>query len=209
VRARLRGFAGADSIALDPHKWLFAPLDVGCLLVRNPAALHHAFAHGAAYVDVIADEHMSEFAFWDYGPELSRRFRALKIWLALKLHGARAIAEAIEQNLRVAQHLAATIDASDDFERLAPTPLSIVCFRYVPPALAERARQNEASAQEELNALNRRIMLEVQRQGEAYPSNAEINGAFALRACIVNFRTTQADAATLLTAIRRAASSFS
>src|SRR5690606_13512946 len=93
VRGRLQGRARADSIALDPHKWLYAPLDAGCLLVRDGAALYRAFAHGAAYVDVIADKHMSEFAFWDYGPELSRRFRALKIWFALKLHGVRAFAE--------------------------------------------------------------------------------------------------------------------
>jgi glutamate/tyrosine decarboxylase-like PLP-dependent enzyme len=203
VRSRLRGLARADSVALDPHKWLYAPLDVGCLLVREPAALHHAFTHGAAYVDVIADEHMSEFAFWDYGPELSRRFRALKIWFALKLHGLRAFADAIESNVAVAQHLAATIDASDDFERLAPAPLSIVCFRFVPRELRDALRRGERAARDDVNRLNRHLMLEVQRGGEAYLSNADLNGAFALRACIVNYRTTPADADLLLASLRR------
>jgi glutamate/tyrosine decarboxylase-like PLP-dependent enzyme len=199
----LRGLGRADSVALDPHKWLFAPLDAGCLLVRDPAALHRAFAHGAAYVDVIADEHMSDFAFWDYGPELSRRFRALKIWFALKLHGRRVFAEAIESNLRVARHLAAAIDARPDFERLAPVALSIVCFRYVPEALRAQTAEDPAATRAPLNDLNRRIMLELQRAGEAYLSNAEIGGLFALRVCIVNYRTTEADADILLRAVGR------
>lgn len=195
VREHFRGLARADSIALDPHKWLYAPLDVGCLLVRDYASLHRTFSHGAAYVDVVADEHMSDFAFWDYGPELSRRFRALKVWLALKLHGVNAIAAAIESNIQVARQLAAAIDASDDFERLAPGPLSIVCFRCAPLDLPT----------EELDTFNRRLMVELQRGGEAYLSNAIVNGMFALRACIVNFRTESADVQRLLNALRDAA----
>jgi glutamate/tyrosine decarboxylase-like PLP-dependent enzyme len=179
----------ADSLSLDPHKWLYAPLDAGCLLVKNPAALRRAFSEGAGYIDVVADRDMSEFAYWDYSPELSRRFRALKIWFVLKIHGARAIQEAIDGNIEVAQHLGALIDASDDFERVAPVPLSIVCFRY-----------NKGD-----DAFNKQLMVEVQRDGESYVSNATIDGRFALRACIVNFRTTNADAKRLLESIRRVA----
>jgi len=193
----LAAIGRADSLSLDPHKWLFAPLDAGCLLVRDPRHLKRAFTHGAAYVDVIADRDMSEFAFWDHGPELSRRFRALKIWFILKCHGARAITAAIDDNMAVAQTLAATIDASADFERLAPVPLSIVCFRYAPARLRGR--------RDALNALNRTLMVEVQRDGEAYLSNAMIGDDFALRACIVNYRTTTADAGVLLETIRRVA----
>jgi aromatic-L-amino-acid decarboxylase len=185
----LAAIGRADSMSLDPHKWLFAPLDAGCLLVRDPRRLKQAFAHGASYVDVIADRDMSEFAFWDHGPELSRRFRALKIWFILKVHGARAIQEAIDDNIAVAHHLAAAIDASDDFELQAPAPLSIVCFRHTGGD----------------DAFNQRLMLEVQRDGDSYLSNATINGRFALRACIVNFRTTTADADRLLATIRRVA----
>ena len=149
VGGALAALGRADSVSLDPHKWLFAPLDVGCLLVRDPKHLRRAFAHGAAYVDVIADRDMSEYAFWEDGPELSRRFRALKIWFLLKVHGARAIRDAIEQNIVVARGLARAIDASPDFERLAPVPLSIVCFRYVPPRLKGRDDANAESERAE------------------------------------------------------------
>jgi aromatic-L-amino-acid/L-tryptophan decarboxylase len=179
----------ADSLSLDPHKWLYAPLDAGCLLVKRAAALRRAFSEGAGYIDVVADRDMSDYAYWDHSPELSRRFRALKIWFILKLHGVRAIRNAIDGNINVARHLAALIDASDDFERLAPAPLSIVCFRC---KLGD-------------DAFNRRLMVEVQRDGESYVSNATINGRFALRACMVNFRTTNADADRLLASIRRVA----
>lgn len=192
----MTGLARADSIALDPHKWLFAPLDVGCLLVRHGAALRRTFSQSAAYIDVIADGGMSEFAFWDYGPELTRRFRALKIWFVLKCHGAIALRAAIEDNIVVARQLASAIDASSDFERLAPVPLSIVCFRYLPRGVHDP---------EALNTFNRRLMLEVQRDGDAYLSNAMVGSAFALRACIVNYRTSSSDVNRLLTTIRRVA----
>jgi aromatic-L-amino-acid decarboxylase len=195
-----QSFAGmrrADSVSLDPHKWLFAPLDAGCLLVRDGGHLRRAFSHGAAYIDVVADGEMSEFAFWDVGPELSRRFRALKIWFALKCHGADAFIEVIDRNIGLAQRLGDMLDAAEDFERLAPVPLSIVCFRYVPPHL----RDDEAS----LNAFNRRLLIEVQRGGESYLSNALLGPTFALRACIVNHRTTAEDLDVLLQSVRKAA----
>lgn len=198
--AALSAIDRADSMSLDPHKWLFAPLDAGCLLIRDPLRLKQAFAHSASYVDVIADRDMSEFAFWDHGPELSRRFRALKIWFILKCHGARAITAAIDDNIAVAHHLAAAIEASDDFELLAPAPLSIVCFRH-----RGRLRADASADQDDVDAFNKRLMVEVQRDGDSYLSNATINGQFALRACIVNFRTTPSDAEQLLRTIRRVA----
>ena len=189
VGGAMDGLARADSMSLDPHKWLFAPTDAGCLLVRDAAALQRAFSTGAGYIDVIADRDMSEFAYWDHSPELSRRFRALKIWFILKIHGARAIQEAIDGNIAVAQHLANAVRQSSDFELLAPAPLSIVCFRY-------QAGDDD---------FNKRLMVEVQRDGDSYLSNATINGRFGLRACIVNYRTTIEDADRLLAAIRRVA----
>lgn len=211
VGGALAGLGRADSLSLDPHKWLFAPLDVGCLLVRDPKRLRQAFTQGAAYIDVIAGADMPEYAFWDYSPELSRRFRALKIWFILKCHGARALRAAIDGNIAVAQQLAGLIDASDDFERLAPVPLSIVCFRYVPVSLRLAGRSPWAKAAglgdhtEELNAFNRALMVAVQRDGDSYLSNAMIGPHFALRACLVNFRTTAAAAGHLLATIRRVA----
>jgi aromatic-L-amino-acid/L-tryptophan decarboxylase len=189
VNGAMAAIGRAHSLSLDPHKWLYAPLDAGCLLVKDAAAMRRAFSEGAGYIDVVADRDMSDFAYWDHSPELSRRFRALKIWFLLKIHGVQAIQAAIDGNIEVAQHLARLIDESDDFERVAPAPLSIVCFRY----------KNSD------DAFNKRLMVEVQRDGESYVSNATINGRFALRACIVNFRTTAQDAGVLLGSIRRVA----
>ena len=196
----MRAINRADSMSLDPHKWLFAPTDAGCLLVRDAAALRRAFSTGAGYIDVIADRDMSEFAYWDHGPELSRRFRALKIWFLLKVHGARALQEAIDSNIAVAHHLAKAVKGSDDFELMAPAPLSIVCFRYRP-----RLREDASAGQAGDDEFNKRLMVEVQRDGDSYLSNATINGRFALRACIVNFRTAVADVDRLLDTIRRVA----
>jgi aromatic-L-amino-acid/L-tryptophan decarboxylase len=189
VGEAMRAIDRADSMSLDPHKWLFAPTDAGCLLVRDAASLQRAFSTGAGYIDVIADRDMSGFAYWDHSPELSRRFRALKIWFLLKVHGARAVQAAIDDNIAVAQHLANAVKGSADFELMAPAPLSIVCFRY-------HAGDDE---------FNKRLMVEVQRDGDSYLSNAIINGRFSLRACIVNFRTRIADVDRLLATIRRVA----
>jgi glutamate/tyrosine decarboxylase-like PLP-dependent enzyme len=215
VAGAMRGLGRADSLSLDPHKWLYAPVDAGCLLVRDGAALRRAFSEGADYIDVVADRTMSDFAYWDHGPELSRRFRALKIWFILKIHGARAIQQAIDANIDAAQHLARAVEQSSDFELLAPAPLSIVCFRY-----RGRLHGAASTSQADLDAFNKRLMVEVQRDGESYLSNAMIpstpssrpgssplaaDGRFALRACIVNYRTTRADVERLLDTIRRVA----
>ena len=200
VGGAMQALDRADSMSLDPHKWLFAPTDAGCLLVRDAAALQRAFSTGAGYIDVIADRDMSEFAYWDHSPELSRRFRALKIWFLLKVHGARAIQEAIDGNIAVARHLASAVEKSADFELMAPAPLSIVCFRH--KGGDGRLRENAPARQDEFN---KRLMLDVQRDGDSYLSNATINGRFALRACIVNYRTTTADVERLLDTIRRVA----
>jgi glutamate/tyrosine decarboxylase-like PLP-dependent enzyme len=201
MKSEFTGMRRAHSVSLDPHKWLFAPLDAGCLLVRDERHLRRAFSHGASYIDVVADRDMSEFAFWDISPELSRRFRALKIWFALKCHGADAFVDTIDRNIALAQALGRAIDESGDFERLAPVSLSIVCFRYQPADL----RGDEAS----LNAFNRRLTIELQRGGDSYVSNATLGTTFALRACIVNHRTTAQDVERLLEDIRAAASRLS
>jgi glutamate/tyrosine decarboxylase-like PLP-dependent enzyme len=204
IENAMAGLDRADSVALDPHKWLYAPLDAGCLLVRDANALRRAFSEGADYIDVVADREMSEFAYWDHSPELSRRFRALKIWFMLKIHGARAIQEAIDGNIAVARHLAKIVATSSDFELLAPVPLSIVCFRY--KSGDDWSRRSDFAKADDFN---KRLMVAVQRDGDSYLSNAVIDGRFALRACIVNYRTTVDDADRLLQAIRRVASLLS
>ena len=195
-REALAGLGRADSIALDPHKWLHVPIDAGCVLVRDAEALRRAFSLSAGYVDVIAQPGTSDFAFWDYSPELSRRFRALKVWMVLRCHGTRALGALIERDIAHARQLAAAIDASEVFERLAPCSLSTVCFRYVP--------RDGWRSRDDLNALNRAVMLDVQHGGLAYLSNTMLGDTFALRACILNHRTTDADVLRLLEIIQEA-----
>jgi glutamate/tyrosine decarboxylase-like PLP-dependent enzyme len=192
-----RGFferiGDADSVALDPHKWLYLPVGCGCVLYRDAASARAAFSENAEYTRVVGLEDDEAFAFWDYGPELSRPFRALDLWLLLNSAGTRAIGEAIEENIACAKYFAELVGATDDFEMLAPVDLSIFCFRYRPRGFTG-----------DLDALNERIMLEVQRGGSSYLSNTRVRGMFALRGCVLNYRTTRRDMETLLEDVRRA-----
>lgn len=191
------GLERADSVSLDPHKWLYVPVDAGCLLFRDAAAARVPFSsEDADYIKTHGYSDEEAFAFWDYGVELSRRFRAFKVWLTLQYYGSRRIAQAINDDISLAEYLGEVVASADDFELLAPVELSICCFRYVPA---------EKKTEEELNRLNERIMELVQKGGRAYLSNATVHGRFALRACITNFRTTKSDIDQTVAAIRDAA----
>ena len=181
-------------MALDPHKWLFLPVGSGSVLYKDPAWARAAFSHDAEYTRRIGLERDEAFAFWDYGPELSRPFRALDLWLLIKYAGAQRLAEAIERNIACAKYLERLVAASDDFQMLAPVELSIFCFRYVPKGFAG-----------DLNRLNERILVELQRAGSTYLSNAKIGERFALRGCVLNYRTTERDMEMVLEDVRRAA----
>ncbi len=183
----------ADSVALDPHKWLYLPVGCGCVLYRDPAAAQAAFRESAEYTRIIGLEDEETFAFWDYGPELSRPFRALNLWLVLKYIGAQQLGEAIAHNIACARYLESLVTAAADFELLCPANLSIVCFRHRPPDFTG-----------DLNALNERILANIQRAGSSYVSNARIGRAFALRACILNYRTSMHDMEILLKDVRDA-----
>jgi glutamate/tyrosine decarboxylase-like PLP-dependent enzyme len=210
-RPLFRGMERADSVSLDPHKWLYTPVDCGCLLLRDPARARASFsATEEDYIKVYEQQPDEAFAFWDYGVELSRPFRALKVWMMLRYYGARLVAASIAEDSALAAYLAARVEASEDFELLAPTTLSICCFRYVPAALARELREARDEAERErvnltLDELNTRIMQLVQRGGRAYVSNALLRGRFALRACITNFRTTRPDLDATLDILRDAA----
>lgn len=191
VRHRFAGIELADSVALDPHKWLYLSMGCGCVLYRDPATARAAFAHGADYTRTIGLERDEAFAFWDYGPELSRPFRALELWILLKYAGAKRLSEAIEQNIACARRLEALVNQSSDFEMLAPVELSIFCFRY-------------KNGKGDLNALNERILIALQKAGSSYLSNATLRGQFALRGCVLNYRTTEEDMERLLEDVRAA-----
>lgn len=213
ARALLGGIGKADSVALDPHKWLYLPVDCGCLLYRDAETAKATFAHEAEYTRIVGEEEAEAFAFWDYGPELSRRFRALKVWMLLKGVGLRALGDRIEANLACARHLEHLAQASEDFEMLAPVELSIFCFRYVPARL-KRALESAEEADrlrldQELDAFNERLLVALQRDGSSYLSNARLHGRFALRGCVMNYRTTLRDMEILLDDIRRIAKQLS
>jgi aromatic-L-amino-acid/L-tryptophan decarboxylase len=181
---KFAGLALADSISLDPHKWLYQPIDCGCLLYREAAAARRTFANSGEYVRVLSDEPIESYAVFEESIELTRRFRALKLWLSLRYHGFGAFRESIEKDLRQAQRLGDAIDQQPRLERLAPVELSAVCFRYV---------SDKISSALELNELNAAILRRVIERGRVYLSNATVHSKFCLRACIVNHRTTDAD----------------
>lgn len=207
-RALFAGIEAADSVSLDPHKWLYTPLGCGCLLFHDLGRAGAAFeGTEAGYIKVFEQARDEAFAFWDYGTELSRPFRAFKVWAMLNYYGARRVAAAIEEDCRMAEYVAERVGVAEDFELLAPVTLGICCFRYVPVEarleLEDEARREEADAR--LDKLNERVMHRVQRGGEAYVSNAMLRGGFALRASITNYRTTRGDVDLTLEAVRRAA----
>jgi len=201
ARELFAGIERADSVALDPHKWLYLPVDVGCVIYRSPEIARAAFAHDAEYTRIIGEEADEAFAFWDYGPELSRRFRALKVWMLLKGIGLESLSEAIESNLACARYFESTVRKSDDFEMIAPVELSIFCFRHVPIQLRSESDQT-------IDAFNERLLIALQRDGSSYLSNATLGGRFALRGCILNYRTTLQDMEILLDDLRRVATSL-
>jgi aromatic-L-amino-acid/L-tryptophan decarboxylase len=201
ARELFAGIELADSIALDPHKWLYLPVDVGCVIYRAPEIARAAFAHEAEYTRVIGEEADEAFAFWDYGPELSRRFRALKVWMLLKGVGVDSLSKAIESNLGCARYFESMVRASEGFEMMAPIELSIFCFRHVPMQLRRESPQA-------IDAFNERLLIALQRDGSSYLSNATLGGRFALRGCVLNYRTTLRDMEILLDDLRRVARSL-
>jgi glutamate/tyrosine decarboxylase-like PLP-dependent enzyme len=185
------GFAGlrlADSVAVDPHKWLYAPLEAGCALVRDPEKLRDAFAYHPPYYHFGTEA----INYFDLGPQNSRGFRALKVWLALQQVGREGYVQMIAEDIRLAQELFQRITQCPAVEALTQS-LSITTFRYVPPDL----KLDDEKVETYLDQLNEALLTGLQNSGEAYLSNAVVRGKFALRACIVNFRTSLEDVAAL------------
>jgi len=184
--ADLRALSLADSVAVDPHKWLYAPLEAGCALVRDPDRLRAAFAYHPAYYHF--DEQATNYV--DYGPQNSRGFRALKVWLALRHVGAAGYRTMIGDDIRLSRAMADAVDRHEDLQ-LITQALSITTFRYVPRDL--RMHVGEEAIESHLDALNRELVDRLQRGGETFVSNAVVSGRYVLRACIVNFHTDRAD----------------
>jgi aromatic-L-amino-acid decarboxylase len=190
----------ANSISLDPHKWLYQPLDCGCLLYRDPQAGQKAFSHSGDYARSLSADPIEGFAFFEESLELSRRFRALKLWVSLRYHGFSAFRESIQKDLRQAHRLAQAIEREPKLELVAAGELSAVCFRH---------RGAVSQSDEELNRLNTALLTRLVKRGRVYLSNASIAGKFCLRACIVNHRTTDADVDSVVPEVLAAAKEVS
>ena len=192
-RDLLAGLEAADSVALDPHKWMHAPFEVGCVLVRDPAAHLRSFSLHQEYLETSTRGVASGRWLYDYGLQTSRGFRALKVWMMLKEQGAEKFGRIIDQNIDQARHFAAQLAARPDFELVAPVTLDIVCFRYRPPGVPEAG----------LKALNIEIMLRLQEEGLAVLSDTTVHGTHALRAAISHHRTRTEDIDLVIEAIAR------
>jgi glutamate/tyrosine decarboxylase-like PLP-dependent enzyme len=182
-KALVRGIERADSIALDPHKWLHAPFEVGCALVRDAAAHFGTFTLTPEYLKNAPRGISSGAWLHDFGLQTSRGFRALKVWMALEEHGVAKFGRLIDQDLAHARYLADRIEALPDLELCFSTAINIVCFRYNPGGLTEPA----------LKLLNTEIMVRMQEAGVAAVSDTTVQGRHCLRAAVNNHRTKRAD----------------
>jgi aromatic-L-amino-acid decarboxylase len=204
LRPLFAGIEHADSIAFDPHKWLYTPQSGGCVLVRDMERMRQAFdVDYVAYV--VKDEEHTDWGI-DLGrhsPNFSRGFWALKVWVSLLAHGRSAYARRISHDAELARYLGARAEEDEEFELMTPVGLSITCFRYVPADLSSSGpRGADPGREEHLDELNNRLMTAIQLDGRVYCSNAVLGGRFCLRSCIVNYRTEAEDMDALLDVAR-------
>jgi glutamate/tyrosine decarboxylase-like PLP-dependent enzyme len=191
-RHLVRGMERADSVTIDFHKWLHVPFEAAAVLVRDRKAHRDTFALTPEYLEK-TERGLASGAYWfsEYGLQLSRGFKALKVWLMIKEHGLDRFGRLIDQNIDQAQHLADLIRAAPRLELVAPVPTNIVCFRYNP------GRRDEAS----LNALNQELLIRLHEGGVAAPSYTTLGPRYCLRAAIANHRTTFEDLPLLVEAV--------
>jgi aromatic-L-amino-acid/L-tryptophan decarboxylase len=196
----VRGMERADSVTLDLHKWLHVPFEAACVLVRDRKAHREAFALTPEYLER-TERGLASGALWfsEYGLQLSRGFRALKVWLSIKEHGLDRFGRLIDRNIAQAHELAGLVQAQPDLELLAPVATNIVCFRFNPGGLSDG----------QLNALNEELLIRLHESGIAAPSYTTLHGRYCLRAAIVNYRTTSADLPVLVNAVREIGASLS
>jgi len=198
-KSQLSGLEQADSIALDPHKWLYVPVEAGLVLVRNGAAMRAAFSLVPPYLRTDGDIEGVGGPPWfsEYGFQQTRGFRALKVWMAVRYHGLAGHRKAIERDIDHARALAEALRAASDFQLFEPQGLSIVCFRYLPRA--------ERVTPEALDTINQLLLTRLQLSGRVFLSSTTIDGRFWLRACFVNPLASDDDVGAILDAVRDAA----
>lgn len=197
----LAAIARADSVVLDPHKWLYVPVDAGLVLVKDASAMRDAFSLVPPYLRTDGHEHGVQGPPWfaEFGFEQSRPFRALKIWMALKYFGVDGYRELLAHDVECARHLAERVRGTPELELWSPCDLSILCFRVRPA---------DGQSSEAIDTLNRRVLEDVQLGGRAFLSSTLLAERFWLRACVVNPRATPADINELVDAVRHAGRSL-
>ena len=188
LRPMFAGIERAHSIAFDPHKWMYTPHSGGCVLVRDLFWLVDSFGAAPSYVHEDKERTKHGLDLGMFGPQFSRGFQALKVWVSLLAHGRQAYGRRISHDARLARYLGDLVRSRPDFELACPVGLSITCFRYVPPDLPQGPDREPY-----LDRLNERVMTEIQLNGRVFYSNAVLDGRFVLRSCLVNFRTEAGD----------------
>jgi glutamate/tyrosine decarboxylase-like PLP-dependent enzyme len=195
-RVLFKGMELADSITLDPHKWLYIPYECGCILVQDPEKLRRAFSMTAPYLRGILPTDYTGLDYFDYGPQMSRGFRALKVWMTIKQYGAEGYRKLLSQNVQCAEYLDRLVRASDDFEALHEPVLFMYSFRYAPKHLLNAAQETEAKSKEinqYLDQLNQQIADAIQLSGLAFVMTTMVRGRTVLRLSICSHRTTLED----------------
>ncbi len=195
LRHVLAGVDLADSLVVNPHKWLFTPIDLSAMFTRRPDVLRRAFSLVPEYL--VTREQDEVVNLMDYGVQLGRRFRALKLWMVIRAFGADGLAARLRQQIEMAREFATWVDGTADWERVAPVPFSLVCFRYAPAGMSESER----------DAANAAILERVNASGSAYLSHTKLNGRYVLRLAIGNLRTEPRHVETAWRLLREAASS--
>jgi glutamate/tyrosine decarboxylase-like PLP-dependent enzyme len=199
VQGQLDGMERADSLAFDLHKWMYVPYEVGCVLVRREPDQRNAFSLTPAYLahggggQGLSGGDLTWFS--DYGFQLSRGFRALKVWMSLKEHGLNQYGRLIQQNIDQAHYLAELVEAAPELELVAPVNLNIVCFRYVQDGLDDTA----------LNKLNEQVIVELQERGIAAPTGTTLNGRYVIHVANTNHRSRRQDFERLVREVIRVA----
>jgi glutamate/tyrosine decarboxylase-like PLP-dependent enzyme len=196
-RAALKGIERADSVTLDPHKWLFVPFECGCLLVRDPKSLEHAFSVHPEYLTDVRAGHQ-EVNFADSGEQLTRYSRALKIWLSVRYFGLDAIRDAIARGVHLAEYAQRRLETHGAFEILSPARYGVLCFRLHDPSMPGDA----------LDAFNERVNATVNATGHFLYSSTRLGGRYSMRICTHGFRTTEGDVDALIDAIAETATSL-
>ena len=194
-RRLLDGLGRADSLTLDPHKWLYVPFECGCLLARDPATLERAFS---VHPDYLQDVRVrdTEVNFSDYGEQLTRYSRALKVWFSVQYYGTAAISAAQDRGMDLAELVERIVRESPDMEVLSPAQFGIVCFRVRPAGVDDPAR---------LNSINERVNERVNSSGFVLMSSTRLRGALSLRLCIPGYRTTEEDVRAVIDLVQRTA----